>query len=404
MRPLGLYLHVPFCSTRCGYCAFHTTARWRHDALDRITDAMLADLDAARGFAAGATTVYVGGGTPTVLPAGRLAELVRAACSGGSPPEVTVEANPESATADTLDALAEAGATRLSVGVQTLEASAAAALGRRLTSPAELETIRRRWPGSLGADLIHGAPASSARGMLDAIDALVDLGVDHLSVYTLSVEEGTPLARSVARGAVRIPADDAEWSRIVDAIERRGLRRYEVSNFALPGRECRHNEGYWRGADYLGIGPSAVSTLDEAAIDALMRGEPRAPVPPADAPDRFAHHAVRLTQPADHARFLARRHPLDAEREELGPRERLVEYVMLGLRTAGGIGLGPLRAIRGGGPEARLAAELARAEAEGLLVLDDDRAYPTGRGMDLLDRLLGRLVPALLADLESAQY
>ncbi|MFW5743977.1 MAG: coproporphyrinogen-III oxidase family protein, partial [Spirochaetota bacterium] len=404
MRPLGLYLHVPFCSTRCGYCAFHTTARWQRDALDRITDAMLADLDALRGLATEATTVYVGGGTPTVLPPARLAELVRAARSDGSPLEVTVEANPESATADTLDALAEAGATRLSVGVQTLEPPAAAALGRRLTSPAELESIRRYWPGSLGADLIHGAPGSSTRGMLDAIDALVDLGFEHLSVYTLSVEKGTPLARSVARGAVRIPAADAAWSRILDAIERRGLRRYEVSNFALPGRECRHNEGYWRGADYLGIGPSAVSTLGEAAIDALIRGGQRPAVPPSGAPDRFARHAVRLTQPADHARFLTRRHPLDAEREELGPRELLVEYVMLGLRTAAGIEIEPLRAIAGDGPGARLADELARAEAGGLLVIDDERARPTGRGLDLLDRLLARLVPALLADLESAQY
>lgn len=419
MRPGGLYLHVPFCSRRCGYCAFHTTADWRPEALDRITDAMLADLDALGALVPAVNTIYVGGGTPTVLPAGRLTELIaRARATGARPVEITVEANPESATPQTLDALAEAGVTRLSVGVQTLEPDAAAVLERRLTSTAELEAIRRRWPGSLGADLIHGAPRSTARGTLDAIDALVGLGVDHLSVYSLSIEAGTPLAATVARGEAEPPEPDTGWPRIVAAIERGGLRRYEVSNFAVPGRECRHNQGYWRGDDYLGVGPSAVSTLDDESLPApeargASTGDPhrelarRTTDGPASVrrPSRsLDRRAVRLTQPADHARYLRRRHPLDVEREELGPRELLAEYVMLGLRTADGIALKPVGEVVDAHGWNAFVSGLERAEADGLLVLDDGHARPTGRGMDLLDPLLVRLVPGLLADLESAQY
>ena len=403
MTPIGLYLHVPFCSRRCGYCAFHTTASWRPGALERIADTMLADLDAVRALVPPAATIYVGGGTPTVLPPDRLAELVVRARGNGEPArEITVEANPESATATMLDALAGAGVTRLSVGVQTLEPKAAAALDRRLTSVSELEAIRNRWSGSLGADLIHGAPRSTVNGTLEAIDALVGLGVDHLSVYSLSIEEGTPLARAAAHGSIEVPDSGSGWRRIVAAIERRGLRRYEVSNFAIPGRECRHNEGYWRGENYLGIGPSAVSTLEESAFAALTGGVPRPDASPR--PRSLARRAVRLTQPADHARYLRRRHPLDAAREELGPPELLAEYVMLGLRTAGGISLESVREVIGADAWNRFAAGLERSRADGLLALDGERARPTGLGMDLLDRVLERLVPGLLADLESAHY
>ncbi|MFW5743501.1 MAG: coproporphyrinogen-III oxidase family protein [Spirochaetota bacterium] len=403
MTPIGLYLHVPFCSRRCGYCAFHATASWRPGALERIVDTMLADLDAVGALVPPAETIYVGGGTPTVLPADRLAGLIVRARGNGAPVgEITVEANPESATATMLDALAGAGVTRLSVGVQTLEPEAAAALDRRLTSVGEIETIRNRWSGSLGADLIHGAPRSTVSGTLKTIDALVGLGVDHLSVYSLSIEEGTPLARAAAHGSIDVPDSGSGWRRVVAAIERRGLRRYEVSNFAKPGRECRHNERYWRGEDYLGIGPSAVSTLGDSAFAAAIGGLSRPYA--ATRPRSFARRSVRLTQPADHARYLRRRHAFDVAREELGPSELLAEYVMLGLRTASGISLEPVREVIGTDAWDRFAAGLERSRADGLLALDGARARPTGVGMDLLDRVLERLVPELLADLESAHY
>lgn len=362
---------------------------------------MLADLDALGGLMPAVRTVYAGGGTPTVLPAQLLSALVtRAREAGARPVEVTVEANPESAGPRIIDALTEAGVTRLSVGVQTLEPDAAAALDRRLTSPDELEAIRRRWPGTLGADLIHGSPRSTTRGLLDAIDRLVGLGFDHLSVYSLSVEAATPLAAAVARGEIDVP-DDEGWPRVTAAIEGHGLRRYEVSNFARPGCECRHNEGYWRGDDYAGVGPSAVSTLEESVFAALASGEP--PALP-DGPMSLARRAIRVTQPADHDRYLARRHAVDAEREELGTRELLAEYLMLGLRTASGIALDPVRGVLGAHAWDAFVAALEVAASDGLVVLADGRVRPTDRGMDLLDRVLARLVPGLLADLESAQY
>ena len=370
MIPRGLYIHVPFCSRKCDYCAFHSVTEWTQIGMRRIVDAILGDIDAISPDLAAVSTLYVGGGTPTVLDPSSLASLIAAARRSAPIDEITVEANPESATTH-LDTLAASGVTRLSVGVQTLEPRASRELGRRLTSVSEIERIRARWSGDLSVDLIHGAPGETRVGFLGAIDKLVAIGVDHVSVYGLGVEPGTPLASRVSGGVTRVPVVDEYWDTIVSRLESHGLRRYEVSNFARPGAECAHNQNYWRGEGYIGLGPSAVTTMT------------------------LASEVVRLTQPPDHAAFLARRHVFDCDRETLTSDELRLEALMLGLRTREGLDLE--RVFDGLANEQRSALDAAiELESRRGNVLRSGRTlYPTDRGLDLLDRVVTDLAGAI---------
>ncbi len=370
MTPRGLYVHVPFCTRKCDYCAFHSVTDWSSIGMRRIVDAILRDIDAISRELASITTLYIGGGTPTVLEANALASLVAAARRHAPIDEITVEANPESAPAH-LETLEASGATRLSVGVQTLEPEASRTLGRRLTTFAEIQRIRARWNGYLSADLIHGAPGETRAGFLETIDRLAAIGVDHVSVYGLGVEPGTPLASRVGRGIVAVPEADEHWDAIVARLEAHGLRRYEVSNFARPGAECTHNLNYWRGEGYLGLGPSAVSTLS------------------------LSSQVIRFTQPSNHAEFLARRHVFDCDREPLGADELRLESLMLGLRTREGLSLAAV--FHGLSRDRRSALDdaIEREQRSGTVLRSGDLLYPTDRGLDLLDRVVAALASAI---------
>lgn len=378
MRPIALYLHIPFCRRKCSYCAFHSLERWRPAAADRITEAILADVERLADRMPAVRTLYVGGGTPTVLDAQRLRSIVeRPVRLGAAPVEVSVEANPESATTEMLAVLAAAGVHRLSIGVQTFDPPAAETLGRRLTTPREIERIRAEWPNSLAADLIHAVPGAAPGATAAAIGTLASIGIDHLSVYDLSIEPSTPLAAELASGRLRAVDADDEWPAIVRQAESLGLRRYEVSNFARPGKECEHNRAYWRAEDYLGLGPSAVSTLYDRDEDGAVR------------------HARRIVQPSDHASYLLRRHPFDGECEHLGPRELLQEIVMLGLRTTDGVACTRLERVVTPRSWTRCREELGALATEGLLAGTGSHIRATHRGLDLLNRVVGRILAVL---------
>ncbi|MFW5689005.1 MAG: coproporphyrinogen-III oxidase family protein [Spirochaetota bacterium] len=365
--PRALYLHVPFCSTRCDYCAFHSLAGRSAEAMGRVTAATLGDIDRLASWMPTIETIYVGGGTPTALPDALLLSLVRRPIEfGAQPREITVEANPESCPPPLLDSLASSRVTRLSIGVQTLEPAAARGLGRRLTSSEEVATIRRAWPGILSVDLIHGAPGSTTDGFRASIETLIELGVDHFSIYGLGVEPDTPLFHRVREERLHLPEPD-DWQEIVRLVTGSGLRRYEVSSFGRPAAESLHNDVYWSADHYLGLGPSAVSTLE---LDGRV---------------------VRITQPADHARFIARSHPFDAEREPLSKADRRLEYAMLGLRRRAGIRLEPLTGGRTAAQNEALLASISSLCANGLLVHEGQTVRPTDRGMDLLNQVINRL-------------
>jgi oxygen-independent coproporphyrinogen-3 oxidase len=265
----GLYIHLPYCRSLCPYCAF-AKAPLHHAEPGRLLEALRRESEMARADAAWdrPRTIFFGGGTPTALePADLRATLdwVRASWDLKRVREWTVEANPEGLTAAKLALLREAGVDRLSLGVQSLEPAVLRSLGRIHKPERALQAVadaRRAGFTNVSVDLMVAVPGETEDGVLRAISAFVDLGVQHLSIYSLQVEAGTPLAGKVERGAVTPLDEDVaadRYERVGGHLAQAGFRHYEVSNWALPGFESRHNEGYWTRRPYLGLGPGAHS-------------------------------------------------------------------------------------------------------------------------------------------------
>ncbi|GAA4357355.1 radical SAM family heme chaperone HemW [Microbacterium rhizosphaerae] len=272
----GVYLHVPFCRVRCGYCDFntYTSDELRGARQDQYADTLLREVALARdvmgdaGALRPASTVFFGGGTPTLLPPGDLARMlagVRAAFGIADGAEVTVEANPDTVTDAVAAELAAAGVTRMSVGMQSSVPHVLAALDRT-HDPANVRTAvaaARRAGLQVSVDLIYGTPGESLDDWRDSVETAVGLEPDHISAYALIIEDGTKLARQIRRGEVAAPDDDlqADMYELVDTqLHAAGFDWYEVSNWARsPDRRSRHNLAYWRGADWWGFGPGAHS-------------------------------------------------------------------------------------------------------------------------------------------------
>lgn len=262
---VGLYVHIPFCTAKCDYCDFFSIPRASID--DSFVDAIIAEAGwykSRLGISAW-RTVYVGGGTPSLLLPGQLERLLRELCGRSAPCEVTVELNPEGVGADLLSACAEGGATRLSLGIQSLDEDALSSVHRRCTASRArdaLSLLRGRWNGAVNLDCIAGLPGQSRDTFMRSLGEMLSFGPEHLSLYTLSVEEGTPLAARLSAGE-RWDSDEADtqWLLGREAVVASGLEQYEVSNFARPGFESMHNRAYWEQLDYVGVGPGACGTL-----------------------------------------------------------------------------------------------------------------------------------------------
>jgi putative oxygen-independent coproporphyrinogen III oxidase len=258
----GVYVHVPFCAHRCDYCDFATWTDRAH-LQDAYVDACVADLE--RRNAAGmpaATSVFFGGGTPSLLPADRLARML-AFIDRAPRAEVTVECNPDSVDADKLRTYADAGVNRLSFGVQSMVPHVLALLNRT-HDPANVERAvalaRDAGFARINVDLIYGTPGESADDWKRSLDGALALGVEHVSAYALTVEPATPLGKAVAAGARPAPDDDRQADAYVVADETltaAGLEWYEISNWARPAEACRHNLLYWNEGEYAGIGCAA---------------------------------------------------------------------------------------------------------------------------------------------------
>ena len=388
----GAYIHIPFCSQKCDYCGFHSVTRWSPESQRAIVDKIIHD---ASSFAAPGrepdssdngsdhkraralpevdlSTLYVGGGTPSILARGLLEHLVDGVVEVlGTPAEFTCEANPESADSGFLEEAARAGVTRLSLGVQSLSKAECRTIGRRPTSIPELERIRRKWHGALSADLIVGIPGQTTGGLVGSLRSLSAIGFSHISVYDLALEPGTPLARRMDRTGT-FPVDTPNWQAVCRTLADLGYERYEVSNFARPGGEAVHNCAYWHSEPYLGLGPAAVSTLPVGG------------------------QVIRFEQSSDHEAYLAAHPFADADREALTARTIVTEMLMLGLRTSAGLDRDGFRRRFGQDPAVLLGPSVARLCADGLLTLEPDSLKPTGRGMDALNHVLLEL----LADLD----
>lgn len=377
----GLYVHVPFCATRCGYCDFNTyTARELGTApgASRATyaDAIRTELRMARRVC-GETdvplaTIFVGGGTPTLLPPEDLGRIVRAAREefGLRPDaEITTEANPESVDSDYLERLRMQGFTRVSFGMQSASAHVLATLDRHHTPGRAAACVAEAHAAGfdhVSLDLIYGTPGESEQDWQESLDAAVAAGPDHVSAYSLIVEDGTRLASRVRRGELAAPDEDVMADRYLQAEEtlhRAGFTWYEVSNWARAvAARCRHNELYWTGASWWGAGPGAHSHIG----------------------------GVRwwnVKHPAAYAARLAEGISPAQAREVLDPATRRVERVMLELRLVAGLDLDVLDHA---GREAA-----ARATRDGLLdggALDSGRAVLTLRGRLLADRVVRDLL------------
>ena len=274
---LGVYLHVPFCERVCPYCDFAVVAARRLSARDeeRYVAALLTELGGRAPRFAGRwlETIYFGGGTPSLLRPESIARIVAALRSAfaGAPREVTLEANPSTLERERLPAFRAAGVDRLSLGVQSFDDGVLKRLGRAHRAEAvhaALEAVRRAGFENVSLDLIVGAPGQGEAEVARDLDAALAFGPEHVSAYALTLEPGTPFATAAGSGRLVVPDDDAvaELLEQTDArLEAAGLSRYEVSSWARPGRESRHNQRYWRRAVVLGLGVGAHSTEPPSA-------------------------------------------------------------------------------------------------------------------------------------------
>jgi oxygen-independent coproporphyrinogen-3 oxidase len=274
-EPLAVYLHVPFCRTRCGYCDFNTYTAAELGAAPGASQssyvfAALAEIALARRVlgARRVSSVFVGGGTPTLLDSATLVTLlggIQDAFGLESGAEVTTEANPESVTPQSLAALRAGGFTRVSFGMQSAVPHVLATLDRVHTPGRAAEAVveaRAAGFDDVSLDLIYGTPGESAADWRTSLDAALAAHPDHVSAYALIVEDGTPLARRIRRGELQAPDDDDLADKYVaadEALRAAGYEWYELSNWSRPGHECRHNVAYWRSTDWWGIGPGSHS-------------------------------------------------------------------------------------------------------------------------------------------------
>jgi oxygen-independent coproporphyrinogen-3 oxidase len=368
----GLYLHAPFCVHKCGYCDFYSVTDQR-DRQHAWADAVAAELDALLPrVALTPTTIYVGGGTPTLLTPDvwhALLACLHDRLDLDRTVEFTVEANPETVTADLLGVLVDGGVNRLSIGCQSFQPDLLATL-ERAHDPASVRRAvalaRDAGLDDLSLDLIHAVPGQTLAQLDDDLDALLALRPDHLSCYTLIFEPGTALTARRDLGRVAPLDNDLEarmFARVIDRLDSAGYDHYEVSNWALPGHRCRHNLAYWTGASWLGVGPAAASHV------AGLRWK------------NLPHLGQYLASPGD---------PPIRDVERLDADAAVGESMMLRFRLLEGVTTGWLDAHAPAGSARR--DTLDRYRTVGLMRRDDDRVRLTRRGLMVADALLAELL------------
>ena len=399
----ALYLHVPFCVRKCAYCDFASWATARDDSLLAAYESAL-ELQlrafAAAGLVEGCQTAYVGGGTPTMLGRG-LGSLV--ACVRQAAPkvgEVTCEANPDSLTDQVLDALAAAGATRVSIGVQSMSDAELAQLGRIHTAAQAEQRVRAAVAAGLdvSCDLMCAIPLQTDASWLRSLERVVALGVGHVSVYPLAIEEGTPLAARVGDDEAPRNSGDVQAARMEAAeaeLASRGFHRYEVASYARPGKECHHNQAYWTGVPYLGLGTGASGMLTRQGYERLRTVCPQLPAVPAGVA------RVRLTVTSGRAQIARDPRPeaLHVDLELMDARQAAAEDLMLGCRLATGVGP-DLLAYAGGIMGGDLEEAVRRVVARGLAACQRGRLVPTHQGWLLGNELYGEMWDLSLGTIE----
>ena len=376
-QTLGLYIHIPFCRSKCQYCDFYSLSG-REDQMDRYQTALLAHLAESAPQAGKYTvdTVYFGGGTPSYYGDKRLTELlkrIKKLFRVDKNAEITLEANPDSVSLKALRRLRRAGFNRISLGVQSADDAQLADLGRPHSfaqAKQAVEWARKAKFDNLSLDLIYGLPGQTRQSWQDTVEQVLALSPDHISAYGLQVEEGTPLFNRVQAGEI-LPDDDEQadcylWT--VEHLEQAGYAQYEISNFARNGRRSRHNWKYWMTQPYMGFGPGAHS-------------------------DFGARRYSFLRDLEGYIKGVLEGGPIVDEDDEIPAKERGGEYLMLRLRTVHGIEEWEYRRtyFMNFAPIESGLSEFAR---HGLAVQTDGRWRLTPKGFLLSNRIIGTLLEA----------
>jgi oxygen-independent coproporphyrinogen-3 oxidase len=373
-RGFGVYVHIPFCRHRCHYCDFNTY-EGQDDLHGPYVDALVTEIERWSGEVRPATSVFFGGGTPTLLPVEDLARILAAIRErvGLAPDaEITIEANPETVDARTFEALLDAGFDRFSMGVQSLAPRVLEGLGRTHTAERALTALRdARSAGAdnVNLDLIYGSIWERPGDWEETLGRVIDAAPDHISAYALTIEEGTPLGTLVSTGRVADVDPDVQAERYEAARARlraAGFEHYEISNWARPGQACRHNLLYWSQGDYLGFG---------AGAHAHLAGR--------------RSWAVRL--PRDFIDAVAGGAATEAGSETLGAETRAGEALMLGVRVLAGVDVAGFEAAFPGELAPR-AGDIEGLRAAGLLEDDPKRLRLTERGLFLANEVGARLL------------
>ena len=373
----GIYVHIPFCASRCAYCDFFSTLRLA-DSGERYVEAVIAECGLRRDelFGEAIKTLYLGGGTPSQLPVSLLQRLVpglRETLDLSGVEEFTVEANPDDVTPGWCAALPALGVNRVSMGVQSFEDPILRFIGRRHTARQAVEAVeklREAGINNISIDLIYGLPGQTVTSWTQSVRQAIALRPQHISAYGLTYEEGTRLWWQRERGeVVEVPEERclAMYRILVDELQAAGYEHYEISNFALPGYRSRHNSSYWNDTPYLGLGAAAHS------YDGSVRRYN---------PANLQEYIDKITagEPA-------------CGQEELTQWERYDERVMLGLRTADGVDADRLRHDFGDEAWQHFQREAARhIEAGHLRMTDDSRYVLTRDGIMLSDAIIRDLM------------
>jgi oxygen-independent coproporphyrinogen-3 oxidase len=381
LSPLALYIHWPFCLSKCPYCDFNSHVRDNVDHA-RWRGALLAEIDshAARLPGRTVTSIFFGGGTPSLMePATAAAAIDRIAARWPVAPdiEITLEANPSSVESARFSSLAAAGVNRVSLGVQALDDASLSFLGRRHNAAEAMDAlaVAKRHFGRVSFDLIYARPGQTVAAWRAELARALAEDTEHLSVYQLTIEEGTNFATLAARGELVVPDEDTQaalYETTQEMMSAAGLPAYEISNHARPGAECRHNLTYWRYGDYVGVGPGAHGRLTAQGRKLATRAH-RAPEIWLDrvaAKGHGAHEDIPVTM-----------------------EERRDELLLMGLRLTEGVSRPRLRDELGADVEDSIdVRKLSRLIDAGFMTLDDLSLRATDAGRQRLNAVLATLL------------
>lgn len=372
MKPLALYIHVPFCVRKCAYCDFASFSGCESQ-FDAYFGALNDEIESWRATLAEREihSIFFGGGTPSLPPAEhicRILEHVRSIARFAEDVEITIEANPGTLTPEKLAAYRASGVNRISIGVQSFDAELLKALGRIHTPGQAQEAVHMaRSAGfeNISIDLMYALPGQSLQAWQETLQTALALPICHISAYSLIVEEGTPMSERVERGEAVIPDDETVNEMQRCAIERfaqAGMPRYEISNFAQPGRESRHNITYWLGGDYLGLGSAAHSLVD----------------------------GLRFCNPPEIEAYLSGARMLD--KTPCSREDRMEETLMLATRMVRGLDLEKWARDFGQRLEETRAKEIEKLMGHGLIEIENGFLRLTTKGLELQDAVVLELM------------